>query len=316
MVGRESTRVTIVVLTYQRNDDLEELLPLLEVQARSVPEFLVDVLVIDNDPAASAKVLSDSATWPGIARYVHEPSVGIAAARNRALDETHDSDLVIFIDDDERPYEPWLRALLDTRRETGASAVTGLVVPVYAEQPEPWIEAGGFFVRENHPQGTEMPAAGTGNLLVDRREVERLGLRFDEAFSISGGSDHVFTRSLVRGGGRIVWAAEAKVTDQVPPGRLTRSWVRRRAFRIGNTWSRAALHFAPTGVARLAARMRMSALGAARLGVGSAQVTFGLATRSLRHQARGNRQAFRGLGMLGGAWGYTLREYRRPTPGA
>ena len=190
--------------------------------------------------------------------------------------------------------------------------MTGLVIPVYAEQPDQWITAGGFFIRENHAQGTVMPAASTANLLLDRRMIERLGLRFDETFSLTGGSDHVFTKSLIRSGGRIVWAADATVTDQVPASRLTRSWVRRRAFRIGNTWSRAALHFASRGPIRMLVRLRLTVLGAARAGLGALRIGLGVATLSQLHRARGNRTALRGLGMLAGAWGGTLHEYRRP----
>lgn len=306
-----SLRATVIVLTYRRNDDLAELLPLLETQAATVPDVAVDVLVVDNDPDGGGRTLVGSASWPTLARYVHEPTPGIAAARNRALEETLDADVIVFIDDDERPYDPWLRSLLDTFRETGAAGVTGLVVPVYAAEPEPWITAGGFFVRENHPQGTEMPAAGTGNLLLDRHVVERLGLRFDESFSLTGGSDHVFTRSLVRGGGRIVWAADATVTDEVPTSRMTRTWVRRRAFRIGITWSRATLLFAPRGPGRLLSRLKLTARGGARAGAGGLRIALGVVTLSRRHRARGNRTAFRGLGMLAGAWGGALQEYRR-----
>ena len=200
-----SLRVTLVALTYQPEmQDLAELLPLLDAQARNCPDLTVDVLVVDNDPAAGGRALVGSRTWPEIARYVHEPTPGIAAARNRALEETRDADVVVFIDDDERPSESWLRALTDTFSQTGAAAVTGLVIPVYTEQPDPWITAGGFFIRENHAQGTVMPAASTANLLLDRRTIERLGLRFDETFSLTGGSDHVSPSRWSRGGGRIV----------------------------------------------------------------------------------------------------------------
>ena len=95
-----SLRVTLIALTYQRNADLAELLPLLDAQARKCPDLTVDVLVVDNDPAAGASALVGSRAWPEIARYVHEPTAGIAAARNRALEETRDADVVVFIDDD------------------------------------------------------------------------------------------------------------------------------------------------------------------------------------------------------------------------
>ena len=70
------------------------------------------MLVVDNDPAASAR--SACTGFHPAVRYVHEPRPGIAAARSRALREAGEHDVLVFIDDDERPSAGWLRSLLDT----------------------------------------------------------------------------------------------------------------------------------------------------------------------------------------------------------
>ena len=126
--------VTIGVLTYRRTDDLAALLPALVDQARQC-RLPATVIVVDNDPDASASGLV--ATLDShLVRYVHEPQPGIAAARNRALDEA-ETDLLVFIDDDERPVPRWLDLMIETWQFHRPAAVVGPVVSEFSEQPDP-----------------------------------------------------------------------------------------------------------------------------------------------------------------------------------
>ena len=302
---------TLVVLTYLRTDDLAELLPLLEQQIAAVGHDACSILVIDNDPAGSAADVVRQLDSP-LVRYVHEPAAGIARARNRALDETADNNVLIFIDDDERPLDGWLAAMLDAYARHRPAAVTGPLYPEYENDPDPWLVAGGFFVRREFPDGHRVPAAGSGNLLLDLTQVRRLGLRFDERFGLTGGSDTLFTRQLIARGGVVVFAPRAGVVDKVPASRMTRRWTLRRQYRVGTTWSRTAVELAQPGPDRLLTRLRLTAGGGARVGVGALRSTFGRVTGSLTHQARGSRTLRRGLGMAAGAWGGTTTEYQRP----
>jgi succinoglycan biosynthesis protein ExoM len=304
-------RMALVVLTYLRTDDLAELLPLLEQQIAAVGHPACSVLVIDNDPAGSAEEVVRRHDSP-VVRYVHEPAAGIAHARNRALAETAEDDVLIFIDDDERPLDGWLAAMLDAYARHRPAAVTGPLYPEYETEPDPWLVAGGFFVRREFPDGHRVPAAGSGNLLLDLTQVRRLGLRFDERFGLTGGSDTLFTRQLIARGGVVVFAPRAGVVDKVPASRMTRGWTLRRQYRVGTTWSRTAVELAPPGPRRLLTRLRLTAGGGARVGVGVVRHAFGRATGSVAHQARGSRTLRRGLGMAAGAWGGTITEYQRP----
>ncbi|WP_425454326.1 glycosyltransferase family 2 protein [Luteococcus japonicus] len=58
-------------------------------------------------------------TWPSGVRYVNETAPGLAAVRNRALDEAGNANLLAFIDDDETPAAGWLQHLVRTWRATG-----------------------------------------------------------------------------------------------------------------------------------------------------------------------------------------------------
>ena len=121
-------RVRVAVLTYRRPDDIAAVLPLIRDQAASaVDEHTeVDVVVVDNDPDGSARpfVTAFASDWPAVAvRYENETTPGISAARNRALRTTSDRDVLVFIDDDERPTAPWLPSLLGTYRRYRSAAV-------------------------------------------------------------------------------------------------------------------------------------------------------------------------------------------------
>lgn len=295
--------VTVAVLTYQRPDDLAAALPLLVAQAAEL-DPPATVLVVDNDPDGGAREAA------GSVRYAHEPTPGIAAGRNRALDEA-DTDLLVFVDDDERPVPGWLRALVGTWQDTRPTGVVGPVVSEFAAEPDPWIVAGGFFVRRRLPTGAPVRIAATNNLLLDLTAVRQRGLRFDQRFGLTGGSDTLFTGQLTRGGGRLVWCAEATVVDVVPVSRLTRRWVLRRAFRSGNGASLVEVELAGSVLRSLPVRVRQLVHGLVRIGGGGLKLLVGTVTGSVQRQASGARNVARGAGLVGGALGYTFSEYAR-----
>ncbi|HEX8495700.1 MAG TPA: glycosyltransferase [Actinomycetales bacterium] len=302
-----TTSVVVAVLTYRRPQDLAELLPLLDEQVRSLAAP-ARVVVVDNDPLAGARGQVEG----GPATYVHEPRPGISAARNRALAEAAGDDVLVFIDDDERPRAGWLASLLTTRAATGAVAVVGPVVSQFDAEPTPWVAAGRFFDRRRLPTGSVLEVAATNNLLLDLRWLRAHGLVFDERFGISGGSDTLFTRQLVALGGRMVWCDEAVVVDRVPASRTTARWVLQRAFRSGNGWARTSLTLSAGPVQRLRTQAVLVARGGVRAVGGTARALLGVVSRDPVHQAKGVRTALRGAGMVSGAFGHVYSEYRRP----
>lgn len=308
-------QIVIAVLTFRRPADIRAVLPVLAREAATVAGagFDVRIQVVDNDASGSAEeAVAELAGRLGVhIDYTVEPTPGISAARNRALSTATADDVLIFIDDDERPEPGWLAALLDTWRATGAQAVVGPVTSIFEVAPDAWIEAGGFFVRRRLTTGQEVTVAATNNLLLQLGFVREHGLRFDLDFGITGGDDTMFTRELVAAGGRIVWCAEAMVVDVVPAARVTHRWVMLRAFSSGNSWATTSAKLARTPAERLRAVVSSSASGAARVALGCLRVAAGVTLRSLRHRARGARTIARGLGMVSGAFGYGYQEYRR-----
>jgi GT2 family glycosyltransferase len=308
-------RITVAVPTYCRPGDLRAGLPMLlaharEVGARTAGRYAAEVLVVDNDPSGSAAAVVREMGAPEV-RYVVEPTPGIAAVRNRAMDEARDARLLAFIDDDERPLPGWLTALVGAWEATGAAAVSGRILAEYTAEPDPWIRAGGFFVRRSMPTGTPIDVAAAGNLLLDLAQVRRVGVRFDPTLGLAGGEDTLFSRSLARAGARMVWCDESAAVDVVPPERMTRGWVLTRAWSHGNAAVLTELRLAEGAAERLRVRGRWLLRGSLRMAGGAARWGWGQVRRSPRHQARGLRAAWRGAGMVGGCVGLAYEEYAR-----
>jgi len=321
--------LVVAVLTYRRPRDIAALLPMLvdEVRGAAGATSAGRIVVVDNDPDAGARATVAEAAAAARAAgvdvaYAHEPEPGISAGRNRALDAAPDDDLLVFIDDDERPAPGWLDALLALQRETGCAAVAGPVESRFEVEPDAWIHAGRFFERRRPATGTVLEVAATNNILLDLRRVRAWDLRFDAGFGATGGEDTLFTRAIVAHGGRMLWAADARVLDIVPRARVTHRWVVLRAMSSGNSWSRTTLALAGSGRQRALARATLTARGALRVGGGLAGIAVGAAAAltgagragaGLGRRARGVRTLARGAGIVSGAWGHAHREYARPS---
>lgn len=324
------SRLTIAIPTFRRPEDLKRAISGVLGQAaeQAGGEIVsdVEVLVIDNDARGSAReaalaaaadaaavvrTSSDEPMEPGGVgvRYVVEERPGVAAVRNRALDETAERDLLIFIDDDEEPEPGWLAALVGLRASTGCQAVAGPVIPVYEVEPEEWVRQGEFFVRKTWPTGTIRPVAASNCLLLDLGFVRRKGLRFDEAFGATGGEDTLFTRRLSAAGGVIRWCDEARVRDHVPASRLARPWILRRQRSHAATSVRVELALAGGGV-QPAIRARAAVGGLVRIVVGALRTAGGTLIGDPGHAAKGARLLARGRGMLAASTGGGVhREY-------
>lgn len=300
---------TIAVLTYLRPNDIATILPALVDQADRY-EGDCSIMVIDNDPAGSARETVAAAGSP-VVQYVHEPTPGISAARNRAIDECT-TDLIVFIDDDERPTHDWLGLLVEEfHRHPGTLGVRGFVESVFAEPLDPWIEAGRFFERLRPPTGTEIHVVATNNLLLDRRILDEINLRFDPHYGLIGGSDTLFSHEARLAGYSFRFHSEAVVYDAVPASRATREWVLKRAYRSGNSWSLTTLAVIDHPLKKLATRLTLTASGAVRIIAGSVRTVVGRLTRSMSQDAQGMRNLRRGSGLIAGAWGRAYAEYAR-----
>lgn len=304
--ARHVTHVTVAVLTFLRPQHIGRIARACLLQLDDLPELGCQgrLLVVDNDPQASASAAVAELDDPRVT-YVVEPTPGIAAGRDRALRESMRSDLLCFIDDDQRPAPNWLAQLVSTWQREAAAAVTGSISLNFAAALDPWIEAGGFFDRRRSPTGTTVPAASSAHLLLDLHKVRAWKLGFPADLGPFGGEDTLLTRQLARRD-RVIFCAESEVVEQVPADRISRRWVLARAFSHGNTSGLIDVAMSRRGTT---ARARTAAGGLVRVIGGSGQALVGAFVRSDRWQARGLRATCRGAGMTLAGVGVAYREY-------
>ena len=307
-------KVVVGLATFRRPEDLERALPAIIAQAAALRGAKGRVVVVDNDPHASARGQVEGVS--PLVKYVHEPRPGISAARNRCIAEAGDADALVFIDDDEVPDEGWLQALVASWRSWGCAGVTGPVTSVFDGEADDWVRASGVFDRAQRVTGSVNPGASSANLLLDLAVLRRHDLRFDEEFGLSGGSDTMLAHTLRSHGEQIRWCQEASVTEHVPAARSRRDWVFTRVMRTSNTWSRVGMALAPTPGDRLRKRVELTARGGVRLARGSVQRGLARLSSDVPRDARGAVDVASGLGLLMGAYGRVRYEYlRTPSSG-
>jgi glycosyltransferase involved in cell wall biosynthesis len=298
-------RVAVCVATFARRDGLRRLLQSLRGLVLDEEATVAKVVVVDNDPAGSARPVVDAVgdlPWP--LDYVVEPRRGISAARNRAVLQAGPVDFVAFIDDDEWPEPFWLAELLRTQARTHAHVVVGPVVPAFESPPPSWFTKGGFLAPYRYEQDEQLGFAYTGNVLVQSSVLAPAGAPFSERFGLLGGEDTHFFMRVHLSGAKIVWAAEAVVHESVPAARMTASWLARREYRRGNTLS-LCLRDLEDSPRR---RFKRVAHGLLRIGQGTAYacaaILFGR-----RMLVRGLQRIAFGGGLITGLGAHTYRAY-------
>nr|WP_240163317.1 glycosyltransferase [Mycolicibacterium sphagni] len=293
-------RYLIAVATYLRPAGLQRLLDSLEAAAVSTN---LDIVVVDNDAAGSAR--SIAVNHPLAPVYVIEPEPGISAARNRALQHFDDRyNGIIFIDDDEWVHPAWLTALTTYAVQTQADVVVGPVNSVFLQPAPEWVHRGGFFKGRSHKSGDRLHTAPTNNTLLLRNSWVRAGSpKFDPLFSTTGGEDTEFFWGLRMAGATILYCADAMVYEEVPVDRQSLRWMRRRAIRAGVTDTLVRLKHNDSLLTGLAKGLRSAAYGLIFLG-------FGLATRR-GVQERPYISLFYAYGQFAALFNYQIEEYSR-----
>jgi succinoglycan biosynthesis protein ExoM len=303
----------IAVCTCRRPDLLRRCLRSILAQLPA-QDGAVQLAVIDNDPAGSARtvVTEEGAASGRPVPYAAEPRNGIPHARNRAAKVCAEAGAgwLVFIDDDSLAGPEWLDALLWAIREYPADVIAGPVdkplpapAPFWALPRRP----------EAHDEGSHRPVARTNNVAI-RSAVfrEPLRLRFDTQMRHTGGSDTDFFRRLVAAGGTIRWSNRPRVSEPVPPGRLTFRWQMARKFRTACNDIHIYRRLRP--VVPLYARRGLRALwflaGGGMLLAG-AMILLPLAPQRFKKPAlAGGQQLFWALGTLAAMMGHSATPYR------
>ena len=298
--------ISVCIATHRRPERLALLLEDLRAQ-RWIP---AEVVVVDNDPAASARevVLAARDRAPFPIRYSLEPRKNIAHARNATV-ELARGDWLAFVDDDERAPPSWLRGLAHAALRYGADGVLGPVEPIVPDEAPAWLKRGHFYAWPRMESGGVVPPNRLrfGNVMLSARILATQQQAFDPAYGLTGGEDGDLLARLVQKGARIVWCDEAIVDEPVEPARLSLKWLLKRSMRGGQDFARHALAGRYGPATRLT---RTILLGRAVAQAGVATV---LAVASLplgrHHAAHWLTKASANVGKVSAFAGWHYREY-------
>lgn len=248
--------VTVAVCTRNRAPSLERAVrSVLEELATSRwasdPQFCL--LVVDNGSTdGTAECVRRLQQSEPRLRYVLEPIAGIAVARNRAL-AALETEVVVFIDDDETVCPGFIEAHMDTYEQQPGCVAVGGAMDLYFDTGAPrWVSPALMGLYSSYPvsEGTcrpleprENPPFG-GNLSLLAAAAHECG-GFDPAFgrvdkSLVGGEETVLLEALRSAGNEIWLTGAARIRHHVPAERARLAWVLRRSIGQGRTEQRIA----------------------------------------------------------------------------
>lgn len=297
--------VTVVIPTFRRPDDLARAVESVFAQDHANP---FDVLIVDNDPGASARAAAERlrSSLPAAITldYVHEPNAGVANARNAAVEAVR-TRLVAFLDDDQTAESGWLAALMNCHSRFPAAVTFGpvrAVLPVPGSAHHAYLSE--FFSRpEQSATGYIRKSFGCGNSLVDLSALPPARPVFDASTNETGGEDDILFNRIRVSGGCFAWAADAVTLEHVPASRAQLRYTLRRAIAYGQGPITLARRQSPPD---LMAILYWMVIGAGKLGLNSVLYAWGLITRN-PDRAWNIDRAARGLGKL--IWWVELRFY-------
>lgn len=239
-------KLTFAFCSYNRAERLENLVAAMRAQDCPIP---YEILAVDNNSKDNTRAILQTLTSrPGAPlRFVTETAQGIVPARNRAIEESLDSDILVFIDDDELPQPGLLHAVYDAIVNDGAQCAGGCIEVDFSPQGRPaWLENDllGFLGALKHGDTPfwitdDSTPLWTGNIVYDMRLFrDGPALRFDprynrEGTGMGGGEDAMLFRALLARGTKIRYRPDMAVWHFVEPWRLKRSYFLKLHYRAG-----------------------------------------------------------------------------------
>ncbi len=270
------TGFSLIIPTYNRAAYLSQTL-------RSLHELVVptgvnvEVLVIENNCTDNTAQVISAATraHPLPIRHVPEFQQGLCFGRNRGLAEARYEHLV-YLDDDILVSPQWLVSYLEAHRDFEADAVVGPVFPIF-EQPQPEylrgraldIISSGYSRKGDVPLllppdlAHELPGCNFGVTREMAQQLKGFNPKLDRVGKgLLAGGDFDFGKRLVATGGRTAYHPGCWIKHVMVPDKLTKHYLRQRAFGLGATVCRMKAQTPPLWV-----RLR-GTLGAGRLWAG------------------------------------------------
>ena len=231
------TSVTVCICTYRRSHIRHTLNSVL---AQRLPaDCELDVVVVDNDEQGFAEPIVEEIAGATSIKVNYQRCIvrNLSAVRNAALDLAS-GDYIALIDDDEVAGDSWIASLLDTLQGYDADVVFGPVNVQYSSACPVWISRADLFRRDRFKTGTSLHKGHTANVLLTSRLWSDSSIRFDLAYGESGGEDTDYFYRLFLSGARLIFCADANVSESLGVSRENGDYLFAESVRIGQLYSR------------------------------------------------------------------------------
>jgi GT2 family glycosyltransferase len=237
-LAAETVEAVVTVPTFRRPEQLLATLASLTAQ-RTRRRFAIIVMENDaerRDGALAAAPLFERGDVAGILIIANER--GNCSAYNAGWETAllHFASFkhLLVIDDDEIAGPDWLETMCATAERFGADIVGGPQTPVFAGSADGHWAEHPVFAPPYRESGRVPALYSSGNLLIGRHVLVRMGPPFlDLKFNFMGGGDSDFLSRAVETGFTLAWCAEAPVSETVPQRRTESDWIRARSLRNG-----------------------------------------------------------------------------------
>jgi glycosyltransferase involved in cell wall biosynthesis len=237
-----SPLATIAVCTRNRGPILARCIAAASAEAAAAGG---EVLIVDNastdDTAAIAARLAGDRV-----RVVHEATLGLSAARNRALAEARE-EVVAFLDDDAMPRAGWLAALLAPYASRAVSAAGGPIRLAFETPPPAWLvpalhaALSAYYLgpaprRVRYGEADYPYGANVSVRTADARAAGGFSTRFGLRGTAQLQHEEIdLCYRLEAAGHEIAYVPDAIVDHWIAPERLTPAWFLERHRRGGES---------------------------------------------------------------------------------
>lgn len=180
-------KLSIVIATYRRPEQLAQLFNSLREQTASKEDF--EIVVVDNEiqPNLQVQALCTSTQYQELQRrYIHHAQLGQSGARNHGIREAH-AELVAFLDDDTLPPPGWVAQVLKVRVNSEVDIFGGPYTPFYTTTPPKWFKGkyGSVNFGDHAHWLPKNKYLSAGNMVWNRDLILNMG-GFSEDFGYKG----------------------------------------------------------------------------------------------------------------------------------
>ena len=215
--------------------------------ALDIQDIDYKLIIIDNASTDNTQDIIAQFTGQLNIHMIYEPSPGKNTAMNTGL-AAIDSDIIIMTDDDSIPHQGFFSAWIAAfENMPGIDLFGGAIIPLFDEEPAPWMMQRQPRFEELYAQRQDVPAGPInpdriyGPNMAMRASIVQAGLRFDARVgpnatrkkSYAMGSETAFLRTAVAAGFKTGFAPKPTVSHIVRPAHIEPAYIDGRAYRMG-----------------------------------------------------------------------------------